>query len=822
MRSRRGLTLRMLLMVVGLLLAVSVGSASAGAGENGVHHNFSAGDPLDTNIPYVAWAGEEVRLVKCIDGGIFTRLLLGSDAEWAIVDSSVRQRSGELRDPVFFDDTDRRTGAFEGQGEQRGRVCWAIDVDSVHAGMTRIKMAVDANEGVPGSPVIKHDFLVIWLGMNAPELEELGDDAFPGIDVGDPDGGSPADYFPIDGEFLNGLIRVTVTGSFVDLHGDARTLPSDWASLAGRYAIDDDDEDGRNPDAWDIHDDQTEREGHTTDSFCITEVSAANTIDAVDNCLGGPEFGPFSRTEGFGGDDPNDDGNEAGGTWATVGPFDPVRPGTSYLPDGKLDAGDAPMPAARIDLDLTGGVGALAEADKHEIYSRDREGSSDAHNLYAPFYVSLIPADSTLTNLIYTTSGTHGALSNNFPGYLVGPLPEFLGVYHYWDFVRSDDRGGTNDCNDVGGSGQFPPDGSGEIPLPTGIDEATLYTDEHGEALVWFLPEVGADLSPDNQNLCDLGEADGVPDLLGTATISAEGMDPYQPTFDDPRESNDLVKNVYELAGKSLDCYPKTPIEALCVETITDIRGNPVVGAPVLFTREPDGVLIGVGPPGIEIPGLIDFAGAGCLVDESGVQDGVICRTNADGQAGVLVKSTLNGVVDVIAENRATRRQANGILRDRCIRFFGSDTLLPQDFSNCADAQAATGSTLPPPNGGTGGTGGTGGGTGTSGGTSTVATVVSLNNNVTPAAKPEAKAPAVQQRAAVKSAKLRMVKGKLRLIVMVKGGAAKTAKVRIRLVYRTGRVVNVVRTVKVGKAAQVPNLVVSKHVKSVRVAVMAS
>ena len=399
----------------------------------------------------------------------------------------------------------------------------------------------------------------------------------------------------------------------------------------------------------------------------------------------------------------------------------------------------------------------------------------------------------------------------------MGPLPEFLGVYHYWDFVRSDDRGGENACNDVGGTGQFPGQENGGIDLPTGIDEATVYTDEHGEALVWFNPEVGADLSPDNQNLCDLGEADGLPDLLGTAEIDAEAMDPYQPTFDDARLSNTLVKNVFELAGKSLDCYPKTPIEALCVETILDIRGNPVEGAPVLFTREPAGVIMGVVAPGIEIPGQIDFAGsASCVVDESGAQDGVRCTTNEDGQAGVLVKSTLNGVVDVIAENVATRRQANGILRDRCIRFFGSDTVLPADFSNCAAAQAATTTPTTPA------TPGTPSGS-SSPSTSSVATVVSLNNNVAPAAKPEAKPaakPAVQK-AAVKSAKLRMVKGKLRLVVTVKGGVAKKAKVRIRLVYRTGRVVNVVRTVAVGKAAVVPNLVVSKHVKSVRVSLAA-
>ena len=47
-------------------------------------------------------------------------------------------------------------------------------------------MAVDGNEGTPGSPVLKHDFLVIWLDMSDPVLTELSSAAFPGYAVGDP------------------------------------------------------------------------------------------------------------------------------------------------------------------------------------------------------------------------------------------------------------------------------------------------------------------------------------------------------------------------------------------------------------------------------------------------------------------------------------------------------------------------------------------------------------------------------------------------------------------------------------------------------------
>ena len=208
------------------------------------------------------------------------------------------------------------------------------------------------------------------------------------------------------GDYKNGLIRARVTGSFTDLHGAARTLPADWASLAGRYAFD---TSGYNPMAWDIHDDDLATEGHTSTSMC----GGVAAIDAVDNCLGGGEVGRFSRIIGG-------TGHLNG---ETVGPFDPARPDTSLLPDGKLDYGDAPMPAARIDVDLAGAVGSLEEADKHVLYSRNRTGAAsaafpgNAHNLYAPFYVSALPGDWSQIRPGYTSSGITGPIANNFPGY---------------------------------------------------------------------------------------------------------------------------------------------------------------------------------------------------------------------------------------------------------------------------------------------------------------------------------------------------------------------------------------------------------------------
>ena len=105
---RTKLKLVLVLASLGALAALAMAStAAAGAPESIL---FEAGDPMTTNVPYVAWSGEEVRLVKCIHDK--SGDWLDADAEWGIVDSSVKQRSGDLRDPVFFDDTDQRTEAF--------------------------------------------------------------------------------------------------------------------------------------------------------------------------------------------------------------------------------------------------------------------------------------------------------------------------------------------------------------------------------------------------------------------------------------------------------------------------------------------------------------------------------------------------------------------------------------------------------------------------------------------------------------------------------------------------------------------------------------
>ena len=777
---RTKLKLLLVLASLGALAALAMSSTAAAGVENGP----ALADPQTTNVPYVAWVGEKVRLVKCVSTATHGTNGLG---DFNLVDWS----GFATIQPSFFPSNAQSRPAFPGQGEQEGRTCYDIVVASEKPGLAKIKLETrESNDN------FTHDFLVIWMTMNTPALDELGSGEIPGLVVGDPAGDgifNPIDCSPAPGWqgcFQDGYFQVDVTGSFPlgnnysgDVPGDVATLPRDWATLAALYgtsAADAEDISG-----WDIHDDQDIREGHVAGSGCGGPAAAR---EAVDNCFGGGELGAFSRLIGF--------------TLPTRGPFDPLRPDESYLPDGVIDAGDAPMPALRIDVGVSGAFGALDDADKHVIYSRNATGAAsaafpnNAHNLYAPFYAAYIPA----TAAPQTSSGVFGEAANNFPGFLTN------GLYHYWDLLNTVDHPNTNNtCRDVGGTGQF--DDAALIGHPRGVATASVYTDEHGEAIVRFRPDVGIRLASDANNLCDIGEIGATPRLLGTATISAQAELPFEQA-QRPINATPLTKQLFHLGGKSLDCIAKSPIIAFCVETIRDIRGNPVAGAEVSFTREPRGLMTAASL----LLGGFDTRGQQ-IVSQS--DDEVRLRTNALGQVGVEVKSTLPGLVDLDAENVGTRNGGFGVQRVRCIRFAGDGVTLPTDSAFCAAPPAGTtpvipNPVLPPAPAPT---------NQSNQSVASTATIVSLAGNpvpaaTTPAAKPAAKAAALK----LASARLVFKNGKRYLVVRVNGSAT-TAKIRVTLVMRTGKATKpVVRTIATNRAVRVANLEVSKHVRTVRVA----
>lgn len=805
---RKRLRIALLAGPVAVLAFLAFSASALAGGENG--RLSTAPDPQTANIPYVGWAGNQIRIAKCLGQqelvdehdlsieqarevltpGFFLR------ASWTIEDwSGVDENNAG---PAFLNAPNRDTIAYlDGQG----RLCFSVHVSSLKPGMAVIKGAarIDLAGLTPGLDILgKHQFLVIWLRSQAPVIREVANGDYPDLDLGDPSGNGI--FNPL---FKNGLVQINVKGTFPlgnDFAGidpdNSITLPDDWPFLASKFGVDDYAPNGGRPGSgsarWDIHDDQLPGANHAGGNTCTPR---AGTVDAVDNCyliapgVAGGQLGPFSHYFGY-------------SSFDTVGPFDPVRDWDTFLGDNALNADDAPMPALRVDVRIAaGGIGSLEKADKDDIYVRDQSKPDNApDNLYAPFYEAYIPAAGP-SAFFSDRSGVAGAfVSNNFPGYQNEGRYDFYDLAGNWmeDPTRGDDR---VICRDELGNAR---------PNITGDDHVAVYTDEHGIAFVVYNPNTGFRWNADSNGRCDL-----VPGPLGTASITAEGLYPDQPVLWDQasKVSNTLTKTVNSLASKVLSCVPKGFNESFCVETIRDIQGRPVAGALVRFSRTPLGNI----EPDAALHGGFDTRGQTLVADNGPLW--VDIRTNALGQAGVVVTESLNICVDVKTENMGTRMsdQNPGVKRFFLVNPTTGGT------TTCGTTTTTSGGGSP---GGNTGGGSTGTPTGNTGGQSTggvappsTASVVSLAGAPVPAAQAPVTATKAKAVAKVVAAQLLVQKGNRYLQLRVKS-PLKTAKVRIVLIGKNGKVSRVViRTVATNRMVIVPNLKLGKLVKSVRVSV---
>jgi hypothetical protein len=399
------------------------------------------------------------------------------------------------------------------------------------------------------------------------------------------------------------------------------------------------------------------------------EPAAPAPIDAVDNCRGGLRFSRFFG-DLVGGED----------SW---GPFDPLRLDT-LLTDGKLDEGDAPMPAARVDFTIAantdpeediGGAGALEPASKREVYSRDGNGTDSPHNLYAPYYTQWVPATSA-EEVDPTASGTDWYVQNNFGG-----LEQF-GPYDNWDTFTLDEHDTEEtSCNRTVA---FPGGSSADDPrlTPSGDRRVAVFTDEHGEAQVEYEPYAGGfyydavegDIRNDNRG-CDLQDVE----TLGESVISATARYPGQPVDFPPMTSDPLTKTVGNEFDKSVRYYPKGTGAAnqnarIVVAHGQDVDGTAFAGERVCFyvDDEADSYRLFSGETG---PATGRF-----VVDTdqaptpSGIHPDVRCAyLDENGNAALEVFNSDPQSINVIAEYID-----EGLLRDRDVEFGTPDSGDPE------------------------------------------------------------------------------------------------------------------------------------------------
>jgi hypothetical protein len=806
-------------LVAVVVMGMLTGTAAAAS--------IPAFDPLTTNIPSLAWRGEELRLVKCVtnrDDG--EALVSSAKSDWLgsrfSADWLVEDWSGYPFQPPQLEPSTVKF--FWGNGEYYGDPCVKADFVSLKAGLAQIKLVITDNRS--GDPLIKHQFLAGWLGLNTPSIREVSSTTSPGGGgvLGDPAG---------DGNFVAGgapgRVQVTVTGNlplgnnFTELGLPASiNLPAEsngtsyWPALAQALATTSDptpfyrDAPWR---MWDIHDDDAATEGHVTVQPC-NWTSPLTAIDAVDACQGADNFygdAGYSRAFGDLSADP---------TW---GPFDPLRPDETLLSDGKLDAGDVPMPSAIVDVSIApnsgaagdiSGVGSLAVDSangpigvyKCLVYSRDHACNSKtgphppttpnvvssplgpaAHNHYAPYYSRWIPAtfaENSDGDIVKEASGNDGPpIGNNFPGY------RGSGLYDYWQFadVLSTATPYPTHCLQRLDYGK---------PIyrqtPEGPQRVLVFSDEHGEAQVYFNPGTGFFfdnlVTPNENGGCDLR---GVT-TLGTANISAVARYPYQKTTDPDKPSATITKRVGSLFNKSVTCHPKAGLTGpeagtsyICTASAIDIDGSPFVHEKVCFMT---------GGTGSE--GMRSFP-LGTPSSEEGL--GRLCVwTDSNGNASVEVFGKC-GTGNVIAEF-----VDEGIIR-LATWTFGCPT--GGGVTTTTTTTAAPGSAP-----------------GTAPGSAPLTPPVSqavINNTLNKSASTTQSSAPTRVKAKATLVVARIVKtafAKTRYVVVRVNGPAKTAKVKIVFVNRTGKAIGTVsRVVKTNALVRVPNLKMPKAAMSARV-----
>ncbi len=639
----------------------------ASQGNNQNWHDPSL-DPNNTNVPYLAWRGENIRLEKCWNSDDISSLIHQNnpslDPAWILTDpelstlfGSIVQTNVQLEDWSGEDTgintpkeviNGARTFLWYDFKQQRPVVCFQDTWASQKAGLGQFKLTVSVGlTNLLGSGlsigaqtlVMQHQWLAGWMSLNAPVLNEVPSRSTSGTaqnpeGLGDASGNGKfiaGDHWYQDANGVwqwdtarghygdhPGQIRAVITGTlplgqdYSELGiGSSVTLPDQWATLAGALATDDNRFDSNPKMRWDIHDEMVDQFGVSTTG---SGGRSNNLTDPVANIAGDSSFtrGPVTLWGLTGAHVLNLDSS----TSPTSGPFDPNFPNETFLPDGKLDAGDAPMPAARVDFAITAntpgatdGVGSFVPVDKTKVYSiHDNGDFGVAKNEFLPFYQQYIPA--TSRDPLGMASGVDGAaVANNFNGFLTYGLTkdwqDFPLVYNLATKTQcartvADGSGRpTLADNSIRGGADYRYTAGGNNPYwdESGVQTAAVYTDEHGEARIGYLPggykgdDFYFDSFPNVLNSnggCDL---QGI-GALGTSAINVTARYPYQKVTDpDKTPKTGITKTVYSLFDKHLSYYPKDlngDDEALFNKVIVahaqDINGQPFAGETVCFS----------------------------------------------------------------------------------------------------------------------------------------------------------------------------------------------------------------------------------------------
>jgi mannan endo-1,4-beta-mannosidase len=183
----------------------SVGSYDIGPGDPTL---AVLDQPVAPAVPWLAWKGEQVKLVSC-DVPVDTP----SDASFVVDDWSGDAGAA----PVL---AGNETSWYRADGS----LCVSEHIASTGAGLASVRVAVPAYDPADW-PAFAPQLAVAWMSLQSPTLQGGGSGVFTG-------GGPPAP------------LAVQVKGTFPTPAGEV-TLPDDWPSFAASYAAHSSD--------WDVH-----------------------------------------------------------------------------------------------------------------------------------------------------------------------------------------------------------------------------------------------------------------------------------------------------------------------------------------------------------------------------------------------------------------------------------------------------------------------------------------------------------------------------------------------------------------------------------------
>jgi hypothetical protein len=160
---------------------------------------------------------------------------------------------------------------------------------------------------------------------------------------------------------------------------------------------------------------------------------------------------------------------------------------------------------------------------------------------------------------------------------------ETQGPYHFWDFIDTD-------FSSINGTIPY-------VPIQDQPKEVEVYSDNHGEAMV-YLTGLSSDISLAKflNGLGGLEFPAGA--TVGATTVEAVADYPYFRYFP-PIASNTVTKTWTSAWSKTVTCGTKgvngltLPTgKQLCVATLVDICGNPIVGEPVVFSTVGPAIIV--------------------------------------------------------------------------------------------------------------------------------------------------------------------------------------------------------------------------------------